>query len=168
MRVGTQRPPSDAWKKWEVTSGDRASNRLEPNSEMSPMTSQTRSPRRAAAALKTALPLVLKFCAGVAVYGALAVASAGMAGAHDALPTAAKPQGWSYPFSCCSGYDCREVNASVIGERPYGYVIAATGEVLSYSDSRVKNSPDGEYHWCSVAGKNDGRTICLFVPPKSF
>lgn len=81
---------------------------------------------------------------------------------HDA------PKGWSYPFSCCSGYDCREVNASTIGEKPEGYVIATTGEVLSYSDTRIKNSPDGEYHWCSVAGKNDGKTICLFVPPKSF
>jgi hypothetical protein len=81
---------------------------------------------------------------------------------HDA------PKGWSYPFACCSGYDCREVSASTVGEKPEGYVIASTGEVLPYSDTRIKNSPDGEYHWCSVAGKSDGKTICLFVPPKSF
>ena len=82
--------------------------------------------------------------------------------------TAAKPQGWSYPFSCCSGYDCRAVSQTSISERPEGYVIKGTGEVVGYSDARIKNSPDGEYHWCSVAGANDGKTICLFVPPSSF
>ena len=90
------------------------------------------------------------------------------AAAHDAKPTAAQPLGWSYPFSCCSGYDCRAVSSQQIGERPEGYVIEGTGEVLAYSDARLKDSPDGEYHWCSVAGKDDGRTICLFVPPRAF
>ncbi|QPC93303.1 hypothetical protein [Mesorhizobium sp. INR15] len=88
--------------------------------------------------------------------------------AHDAKPTAAMPQGWTYPFSCCSGYDCREVSQTSISERPDGYVIKGTGEVVAYSDKRIKNSPDGEYHWCSVAGSNDGKTICLFVPPSSY
>ena len=88
--------------------------------------------------------------------------------AHDALPTAAKPMGWSYPYACCSGIDCRQVSAKAISERPYGYIINNTGEVVGYADSRIKDSPDGVYHWCSVAGADDGRTICLFVPPKSF
>lgn len=96
------------------------------------------------------------------------LASAAMAAAHDARQTAAKPNGWSYPFSCCSGYDCREVPQTSISERPEGYVIKGTGEVVAYSDGRLKESPDGEYHWCSVAGANDGRTICLFVPPRSY
>jgi hypothetical protein len=99
--------------------------------------------------------------------GAL-VAMSAPAVAHDAIPTAAMPQGWSYPFSCCSGYDCREVSAKAISERPEGYVIQGTGEVVAYSDGRLKNSPDGEYHWCSVAGADNGRTICLFVPPRSY
>lgn len=97
--------------------------------------------------------------------------------AHDALPTASAPLGWSYPFSCCSGYDCREVGD---GENPRdgrpikvfpqsgGYRIGSTGEIIASSDTRIKDSPDGEYHWCSVAGKDDGKTICLFVPPKAF
>ena len=55
-----------------------------------------------------------------------------------------------------------------ISERPQGYVINKTGEVVAYSDSRVKDSPDGVYHWCSVAGADDSKTICLFVPPKGF
>ena len=54
-----------------------------------------------------------------------------------------------------------------ISERPEGYVIKGTGEVVAYSDKRLKNSPDGEYHWCSVSGADDTRTICLFVPPPS-
>lgn len=91
-----------------------------------------------------------------------ASAAAMPAGAHEA------PTGWRYPYSCCSGYDCREVSSKVIGEGPEGYVIKGTGEVVSYSDARLKNSPDGEYHWCSVAGADDTRTICLFVPPHSF
>lgn len=92
----------------------------------------------------------------------------GSAMAHDALPTSAKPQGWSYPFSCCSGYDCRAVPENAISERPEGYVIDGTGEVVGYRDVRLKNSPDGEFHWCSVAGADDSRTICLFVPPRSY
>lgn len=92
--------------------------------------------------------------------------------AHDALPTASKPQGWSYPFSCCSGYDCREVNKKEskikIKQTAKGYVISSTGEMLEYSDARIKDSPDGEFHWCSVAGADDSRTICLFVPPPAY
>lgn len=82
--------------------------------------------------------------------------------AHDA------PTGWSYPFSCCSNFDCRQVSAKTISERPEGYVITNTGEVVNYADARIKDSPDGEYHWCSVAGEKSSRTICLFVPPKGY
>lgn len=78
------------------------------------------------------------------------------------------PTGWKYPYSCCSDLDCREVTAKSISEKPEGYVIAGTGEVIGYRDARVRESPDGEYHWCSVAGASDGRTICLFVPPRSY
>jgi hypothetical protein len=60
------------------------------------------------------------------------------------------------------------VSSKQISERPEGYQIRGTGEILAYSDKRLKDSPDGEYHWCSVAGANNTRTICLFVPPPSF
>ena len=78
------------------------------------------------------------------------------------------PTGWAYPYNCCSNQDCRAVSDDNITERPEGYVIGQTGEVLGYTDSRLKDSPDGEYHWCSTAGSDTGRTICLFVPPRSF
>ena len=83
--------------------------------------------------------------------------------AHEA------PTGWTYPWACCSNIDCQEVQSTAISERPQGYVIQSTGEVVAYSDRRVKNSPDGEYHWCAhQKGLDAGHTICLFVPPKGF
>lgn len=100
----------------------------------------------------------------------------GLGFAHDA------PTGWSYPFTCCSNYDCRSVTASsrdmfgapvpgVITEPSAtnpNYVINRTGEQIGPDDSRIRMSPDGDYHWCSVAGADDGRTIYLFVPPRAF
>ncbi|ASY58764.1 MULTISPECIES: hypothetical protein [Sinorhizobium] len=98
----------------------------------------------------------------------LAVATAVPAAAHDATPTAAQPNGWTYPFSCCSGMDCREIRDQAVLEGPRGYVIKLTGELIMPRDTRIKNSPDGQFHHCTVAGEPTGRTICLFVPPRSF
>jgi hypothetical protein len=92
----------------------------------------------------------------------MVVASASVAAAHEAK------SGWRYPYACCSDQDCREVPANKISESRSGYRIEATGEVLAYSDKRVRPSPDGLFHWCSVAGKENTKTICLFVPPSSF
>jgi hypothetical protein len=89
--------------------------------------------------------------------------AASPARAHDA------PTGWTYPWSCCSSMDCKEVADKAISERPEGYVVNSTGEVVAYADKRVKDSPDGEYHWCAhQAGIDAGHTNCLFVPPKGF
>jgi hypothetical protein len=78
------------------------------------------------------------------------------------------PSGWAYPPNCCSNYDCREVAGAAISERKDGYVIGATGEVIGYRDARLKNSPDGAYHWCSAGGRDNAPTICLFVPPAAY
>lgn len=76
------------------------------------------------------------------------------------------PNGWSYPMNCCSGLDCRQVASTSIGENTVGYIILKTGEVIPYhGDPRLKSSPDGEYHWCSVRGEETTGTVCLFVPP---
>ena len=100
--------------------------------------------------------------------GAIAVLSAS-AFAHDAKPTAARPLGWSYPFACCANYDCRTTHTGEVLEKPEGYLIAGTGEIVPMSDKRVKDSPDGEFHWCAhQAGLDAGKTICLFVPPRSY
>jgi hypothetical protein len=85
----------------------------------------------------------------------------GQASAHDA------PAGWKYPWACCSNMDCQQVQPSAVLERPQGYVIQSTGEMVGYRDKRIKDSPDGEYHWCAhQAGLDAGQTICLFVPPR--
>lgn len=82
--------------------------------------------------------------------------------AHDA------PSGWTYPLGCCSDYDCRQVDKSTVRETPEGFVIVATGEIIPMLDRKVRESPDGEYHWCSTAGSVTGKTICLFVPPRGY
>jgi len=98
----------------------------------------------------------------------LGVAAAALfVGSFDA-PAHEAPLGWNYPLSCCSSYDCKQVSAGVVKESPQGYVID-TGEVVAYSDKRVRQSPDGEFHWCAhQAGVDAGRTICLFVPTRGF
>lgn len=115
----------------------------------------------------------------VALFAFLALVSS-PAFPHDAIPTAAKPLGWSYPYSCCSDYDCRRVgdNAPLpeaakgdgvfVTETVEGYVINTTKEVIPHSDGRIKESPDGYFHWCSSGGAVTGRTLCLFVPPRAF
>ncbi|WP_265518942.1 hypothetical protein [Nitratireductor luteus] len=114
---------------------------------------------------------------GSVAVGALVVAMAVGAAAklgvtrahpHDAPPSAMAQDGWTYPYACCSDKDCREVAGAAVRERPEGYVIQATGEVISYQDRRVRHSPDGLFHICTVAGLETSRTICLFVPPRAF
>lgn len=87
---------------------------------------------------------------------------------HNAPPTASQPLGWAYGWECCNLMDCREVPESAIEESPAGYVIKATGEVIPYSDKKVKQSKDERFHWCSKGGKPDTATICLYVPNRGF
>lgn len=82
------------------------------------------------------------------------------AGAHDA------PLGWAYPLTCCSGIDCRQVHWTAVVEGARGYEIVATHELIPMDDARIKDSPDGEFHVCSVEGSDKGATICLFVPSR--
>lgn len=57
---------------------------------------------------------------------------------------------------------------TTVREKGNGYVIVKTGEEIPYGDTRLKESPDGSTHWCSVAGLEDSRTICLYVPPRAY
>lgn len=92
----------------------------------------------------------------------IVVGAIGWACAHEA------PLGWTYPLACCSGIDCRDVPKAAVLESPSGYVIVTSGETVPYRDPRVRPSPDGRYHWCSVGGSDEGRTLCLFVPDKGY
>lgn len=82
--------------------------------------------------------------------------------AHEA------PTGWTYPRECCSDRDCRMVALGDVHEGPDGYLIRQSGELIPYSDARVKPSPDGEFHWCPVAYDAEIYTICLFAPPRGY
>lgn len=88
--------------------------------------------------------------------------------AHDAPASEKQPLGWTYPWQCCSGLDCKPMNDGV-EETPQGYRIKPTGEVVPYGDKRIKDSPDGMFHWCAhQAGPDKDHTICLFVPPRGY
>lgn len=101
--------------------------------------------------------------------GAALVASVIMARAHEALPTAAQPNGWTYPWGCCSNQDCRQAATSEVREVVKGYLLTSTSEIVPYGDPRIKDSPDGLFHTCQVAGDfAKGRVLCLFVPPRSY
>lgn len=82
------------------------------------------------------------------------------ADAHDA------PLGWTYDYFCCSSADCREVKTKAVKEDGTGFTITATGEFIARDDPRIHRSKDEFFHWCSVAGLDDSRSICLYVPDK--
>ena len=96
----------------------------------------------------------------VSVVSAILLSIPSLAAAHDA------PSGWSYDLACCYNRDCRPISSSAVREGPDGYVITIDNETVPYTDTRIKDSPDGLYHWCTVDGRDDGRTICLYVPPR--
>jgi hypothetical protein len=106
----------------------------------------------------------------VMAIGTVAVTIALLSLMASSIPVLAHtaPSGWAYPYQCCHDRDCRPVHGATVTEGPDGYVIEGTGEVVAYTDSRIKDSPDGDFHWCSVAGNDKTSTICLFVPPRAF
>src|SRR5262245_3084797 len=82
------------------------------------------------------------------------------------------PIGWSYLWACCSKMDCRDIGAEAISEASDAdpaYVVRLTGERIAPGDRRIRQSPDGAFHWCRhQAGFDAGHTICLCVPPRGF
>lgn len=86
---------------------------------------------------------------------------AGSAQAHNA------PLGWTYAFKCCGTYDCSQAPTDAVKETKYGYVITGTGELIPYSDKRIKRSQDEFFHQC-VAPSDLTHSICLYVPDRGF
>jgi hypothetical protein len=105
---------------------------------------------------------------------AIAASLVAPAYAHQAPMTVAQPLGWAYPYSCCAENDCRPLSRTEIKETPQGYIVLPSkdAEPIAYNDTKVKESKDGDYHWCVMEGptygKKNGTTRCLFVPPKGF
>ncbi|PLP56328.1 hypothetical protein CYK37_26500 [Mesorhizobium loti] len=80
------------------------------------------------------------------------------ASAHDA------PAGWTYDIECCSGLDCYQAPASDVKETRDGYLLS-TGELIPYSDRRIRPSRDEFFHECKPGGMTGSlRSLCLYVP----
>lgn len=105
----------------------------------------------------------------VLVAASLSLSMCSRAEAHEATNTAGQPLGWQYSFSCCSDKDCKPVAAGEVRETPQGYLLVKTGEVVGYQDTRIKDSPDGTFHVCQVAGDFEkGRILCIYRPSRGF
>lgn len=121
----------------------------------------------------------------------IASVMAGLGGgamAHEAKPTAAQPNGWTYPANCCSSLDCSEIKASTVRVTPDGrYVVTLTpadhimiAQTTTFTfvvtDPRVKPSPDGVFHMCvsrqfetpDKSATMGGNMLCFFEPPRGF
>lgn len=97
-----------------------------------------------------------------AALGAIALAfTTPAAVAHDA------PSGWSYSRACCDNQDCHPIAPGEVEATPRGYRVPATGELIPFSDRRIKPSGDSSTHRCSYGGFPNAGTICLYVPAGS-
>ena len=114
----------------------------------------------------------VKVFLGVAAFVAtFHVAGRLAASAHDA------PSGWSYSPSCCNTIDCRPVDGpfdklghhkvQVLAEAN-GFRITTTNEFIPFNSPMIRESKDGEFHWCSRSGADNTATICLYVPPLGY
>jgi hypothetical protein len=84
------------------------------------------------------------------------------AGAHQA------PTGWQYDAACCSGLDCQQAPLGDVKETPQGYRLS-TGEVIAYSDHRIRRSRDEFFHECKPGGDmSSPHSFCLYVPDRGF
>ncbi|MBZ9658274.1 hypothetical protein LB523_04405 [Mesorhizobium sp. ESP-6-4] len=82
------------------------------------------------------------------------------ASAHQA------PAGWQYDPSCCAGVDCYQAPPSDVKETKYGYQLS-TGELIPYSDHRIKRSRDEYFHECKPGGDTSSQhSFCLYVPDR--
>lgn len=76
-----------------------------------------------------------------------------------------------YDIECCSDKDCTPIAHTAVSATPEGWYIAETGETVRYKeDKRLKQSPDGNFHWCArpPGYMRSLRTICLYVPPMGY
>lgn len=78
------------------------------------------------------------------------------------------PTGWQYDFSCCSAADCYQAPTGDVKETPEGYRLS-TGEVIPYSDRRIKLSKDEFFHECKPGGDpKSEHSFCLYVPDRGY
>jgi hypothetical protein len=89
---------------------------------------------------------------------------------HEATTIQGEPLGWSYPVSCCSNKDCREVPATTLTPVKGGWRVELNGQFIPNNSSKLRDSPDGRYHLCMAGAKftPTGTALCIFTPPMGF
>lgn len=71
--------------------------------------------------------------------------------------------GWQYDADCCGARDCRVIGDDAVRLTRDGLLIVATGEVLSYADTRLRKSGDEFFHRCARE-TSPKMTVCLYIP----
>jgi hypothetical protein len=76
-----------------------------------------------------------------------------------------------YDKTCCRAQDCEPMAEDIIVETKAGFVVPS-GELIRYSDDRIRPSRDNSFHWCRfeiLSGQTSPQhwttqTLCLYVP----
>lgn len=69
-----------------------------------------------------------------------------------------------YDPECCHDRDCRPVPDAEIVERADGVYIPSSGDLIPYGSSKIRMSPDGKKHLCTVAGAVGSAPLCIYLP----
>jgi hypothetical protein len=110
--------------------------------------------------------LLRLFAAAIVCAGVGLLLSLGIAAAVAVATKHARAHEW-YPPQCCSGNDCRPIRQDDVELRPDGFFVKESGELIPYGDVRIRKTPPeggASFHRCSVGGKAEGATLCLYIP----
>lgn len=69
-----------------------------------------------------------------------------------------------YDWDCCSDRDCGPVAEGTVVETQGGYRVLLTGQFIDRDSPKVRMSPDGRWHLCTLGGNPGGAVLCLYVP----
>lgn len=81
-------------------------------------------------------------------------------------PEPAKAHDW-FPYSCCSGFDCRIIPADHVKTTAKGFLIPGNPEIVPYNSPKIRQTPpegEGAFALCTKGGTVDGEVICLYIP----
>jgi hypothetical protein len=69
-----------------------------------------------------------------------------------------------YDWDCCSDRDCQPVAEGMVAEESGGYRVLLTNQFIDRNSPKVRMSPDGRWHVCTLGGNLGGSVLCLYVP----
>lgn len=80
--------------------------------------------------------------------------------------TPANAHSW-YDGDCCSDRDCRPISASEVRELAWDRVLdLVSGQEVR--GAQIRQSKDGDWHICNVAGDRKARPLCVYRPVPAF